>query len=194
MFEINFHRETLKQKRRDRKRQVKSLVIGGIYVALLALFTGIFTLHVLLLRQNISAKEEELSKIEGVQVSHESGQKAVSMDQLLWVSQIKGGQPRWGMKLQALSSMLRKQMWLTEIYLTAEKIDGIPRDVLQVSGTAYVTEEHNALSVILDYLNALRDDQGFSKDFENIKLLSSRRSGSSEREELNFKFVCLVRR
>lgn len=194
MFEINFHRETLKQKRRENKRQVKSLIIGGIYLILLALFTGIFTLHVLLLRQNISAKEQELSKIENVQVSYGSGQEAVSMDQLLWVSQIKGGQPMWGMKLRALSSLLPKEMWLTEIYLTDDRIDGVLRDVLQVSGTTYVAEEQNALSVILDYLNALRDDQGFSKDFENIRLLSSRRSGSMEREELNFKFVCLVRR
>jgi len=194
VFEINFHREALKRKQRDSKRRVRSLMLGGIYVAVLALFTGVFTLHLLLLRQNISAKEEELSKIEQVQVSSTSPHEAVSMDQLLWVSRIKGGQPSWGMKLQALSALLPKQMWLSEIILTSEKTDGVPRDVLQVSGTAYVTEEHNALSTILDYLNALRDDQGFSKDFENVKLLSSRRSGSSEREELNFKFVCLVRR
>lgn len=194
MFEINVYRETQQQRRKNRQRRMRSLIGGGIYLALLALFTGTFTLHMLLLRQNISAKEEELKEVEGLLVSYQSSDDAVSMDQLQVVSRIKGGQPSWGMRLQDLSSLLPPQMWLTEISLDRKRMDGIQRDVLQVSGSTYVTQEHGGLTAIVDFLNTLRDHKGFSEDFESIKLLSSKRSASLEREELTFKFICLIRR
>ena len=194
MFEINVYRETQEQRRRARQRRVRSLILGGIYLALLALFTGTFTLHMLLLRQNVSAKEEEMREIEGLLVSYKGSDEAVSLDQLRVVSRIKGGQPSWGLRLQDLSSLLPPQMWLTKISLDKKRVDGVQRDVLEVSGSTYVTEEHGGLTAIVDFLNALREHQRFSEDFESVKLLSSKRSASIEREELNFKFICLVRR
>jgi Tfp pilus assembly protein PilN len=173
---------------------MRSLIAGGIYLAILALLTGTFTLHMLLLRQNISAKEEELREIGGLLASYETSDDAISMDQLRVVSHIKGGQPSWAMRLQDLSSLLPPQMWLTEISLDRRRVDGIQRDVLQVSGSTYVTQEHGGLTAIVDFLNALREHKGFSQDFESIKLLSSKRSASLEREELTFKFICLIRR
>lgn len=194
MFEINVHRETLEQKRRARQGRVRALFIQTIYVALLALFTGVFTLHLLVLHERISAKEDELRKVGELLASYEPSNGGVSLEKVHLVSKIKGGQPKWGEKLQVLSSLLPPQMWLTEIHLTEETVEGALRDALLVSGSTYITEEHNALDTIVEFLNALRDDKSFSEDFESIKLLSSRRSASLEKEELNFKFICLIRR
>jgi hypothetical protein len=163
-------------------------------MALLILFTGVFTFHLLLLRQNISAREEELRKTEHLHTSYGTQNAGFSADLLRVVSHIKGGQPRWGTNLQILAALLPPEMWLTEISLAKEKKQGRQRDILKVSGSTVVSKGQSGLSVILEYLNALRGDERFSEDFESVKLLSSKRSGSLDREELNFDFTCLVRR
>ncbi len=194
MFEINVHRVTREQRRKARQRRFWSLLLGAIYIALLVLFTGIFTFHVLLLRQNISAKEEELKRTEQIYSSYGSLNEGVSVDVLRVVSHIKGDQPRWGMKLQLLATLLPPQMWLTKVSLVTEKQQGKDKNLLQVSGSIVVPEEENALTVISGYLNTLRTDERFSEDFESIELLFAKRSPNMDQVEMNFDFTCLVRR
>lgn len=192
MFKINVHREAVEKRQRAQKRQVKMLLVRALYVVVLALSTGTFTFHLLLLQQNISAKEEELSKIQEMLVRYEPVDGNVSADKIFLVSQIKSGRPEWSTKLKVLSSLLPSRMWLTEISLAKATIDGKQRDVLQVDGATYIREGHEGLGVILEFLKALRENESFSKNFESIELLSSRRSRDFEKEELNFEFICLI--
>lgn len=192
MFKINVYREALEKRQRAQKRQVKILLVRALYVALLVLITGAFTFHLLLLQQNISAKEEELSKIKEMLVRYEPVDGDVPVDKIFLVSQIKSGRPKWGTKLKVLSALLPSGMWLTEISLEKATIDGKQRNVLQVNGTTNIREGHEGLGVILEFLKALRENESFSENFESIELLSSKRSRDLEREELNFEFICLI--
>jgi hypothetical protein len=192
VFKINVHREAVEKRQRAQKRQAKILIVRALYVVVLVLITGTFTFHLLLLRQNISAKEEELSKIQEMLIRYEPVDGAVSADKIFLVSKLKSGGPKWSTKLKVLSSLLPSRMWLTEISLAKATIDGKKRDILQVEGATYIREGHEGLGVILEFLKDLRENESFSRNFESIELLSSRRSRDLEKEELNFEFICLI--
>ena len=168
------------------------LFIQIICVAVLAVLTGIFTLRLFLLQQNISAKEEGLKEIGEMLAGYEPEMANICAEKVVLVSRLKGGGPSWGAKLKTMSSLLPPQMWLTEISFMNITIEGIQKEVLQVSGSMYFREEQDELGGILAFLNILRDDKNFTEDFESIELLSSKRSRSSGNDELNFKFICSI--
>ena len=192
MFEINVHRQILEQRHRAHKKRRQILFVQIICVAALATLTGIFTLRLFLLQQNMSAKEEGLKEIGEMLAGYEPEMADICVEKVALVSRLKGGGPRWGAKLRAMSSLLPPQMWLTEVSFMNITIEGIQKKVLQVSGSMYFREEQDELGGILAFLNVLRGDKSFSEDFESIELLSSKRSRSSGNDELNFKFICSI--
>jgi len=193
MFEINVHREALEQRRIAHQKAIRTLLVRSVYLAALFLFTGIFSFRVLSLYQNLKARGEEMEKIQETIAQYTPEGGSLSPDELLVLSQVKGGQIRWGEKLETLCSLLPSQMWVREVTLKNHIIDGVNKEVVVISGSTHLTDEHAGLNQVLELLGTLRHDAIFSKGFESIGLLSSKRSMTLEKKQLDFEFICAFR-
>ena len=193
MFEVNVHRETLEQRRIARQQAFRRLLIRCAYIAALVLATGLFTFEMLSLRQNINAKREEMSKIEEMMARYAPDSKGITVERLMLLSQIKGSQLQWGEKLKILCDRLPEDMWLQDVAFKKHMIEGVTKQVFLLSGSTYIREEQDGLNRVLEFLNLLRNDNDFSKGFDSIALLASKRAMTQEKKVLNFEFICPIR-
>jgi Tfp pilus assembly protein PilN len=193
MFEINVHREALEQRRKVRQKRIRVLLSGTLYVTVLVLFVGLFSYQMLHLRQSISAKELEMESIQQMLDRYDPQLRSISPEKLLVISQVKGSRIKWGRKLTVLASLLPAQMWLKEIALEDRIVEGVKHEVFLISGATILPEQSEGLTVVLDFLNTLRNNKDFSKGFESVGLLSSKRAVTSEKKELSFEFICIIR-
>jgi hypothetical protein len=193
MFEINVHREVLEQRQRAREQRLRILLSRVIYITLLVVLTGLFTFQFLHLRQNVSAKVEETSKIQEMLDRYSPQDKGVYPDHVLVLSQVKGNKIKWNKKLKVLAALLPDQMWLDEISLEEKIIEGIKHEAFIISGATHLPKESEGLATVLDFLNILRGSAEFSRGFQSVGLLSSRRNMTLEKKELNFEFICIIR-
>jgi Tfp pilus assembly protein PilN len=193
MFEINVHREALEQRQKARQQQFRVLLSRILYISLLVVLTGLFTFQLLHLRQNVSAKEEEMTKIHEMLEQHlpqDRGDLPAKVQILAWV---KGNEVKWGEKLTILGSLLPARMWLEEITFEEKIIEGVKQEVFIISGATHLPEESEGLTDVLEFLDTLRESKDFSAGFQSVGLLSSRRNMTLEKKELNFELICIVR-
>jgi Tfp pilus assembly protein PilN len=193
MFEINVHRETLERRRVARRKSMRLLFLRALYVTLVVLFTGLFTFQVLSLRQNIEARQEEMKEIGEMMARYSPEDLNIPADHMMALLQVKGMSIKWGEKLKRLCALLPEQMWLTQISLKNRIIEGINRNVFVIQGSTNLQDEHEGLNKVLEFLNSLRNDESFPKGFESIGLLSSKRSMTLEKKQLDFELVCTLR-
>ncbi len=193
MFEINVHREALEARQRERKKRFRALLLGLSYLSFLFVFVGLFAFQVLNLHQDIGAKELEMEGIQRMLDRYDPQLKNISPEKLMVLSQVKGYKIKWGKKLTILGSLLPTQMWLREIALEERILEGVKHEVFVISGATRLENENEGLTTVLDFLNILRNNEEFSKGFESVGLLSSRRAIASEKNELSFELICIIR-
>jgi hypothetical protein len=193
MFEINVQREAIEQRRAARQRFIKSFLLRSSYLAILMLLVGLFTFRVFSLSQNIRVREKEMQEMEQTMERYAPEGKSISADKLLVLARIKGSRIKWGDKLERLCTLLPAHIWIREISLKDYIIEGVSHDAFVISASAYLQEEHEGLNVVLGFLNELRTDETFSQGLSNIDLLSSKRSMTLEKKQLDFEFVCPIR-
>ena len=193
MFEINVHGEALEQRRIAHQKATRALLIRSGYLAVLVLLTGIFSFHVFSLYQNLKSRGEEMEKIQETIAQYTPEGGSLSPDDLLVLSRVKGGQIRWGDKLEILCALLPPQMWVREVTLKNHIIENVNREVVVISGSTQLTDEHAGLDQVLELLGTLRNDANFSNGFKSIELLSSKRSMTLEKKQLDFDFICAFR-
>jgi len=193
MFEINVHRENLERRRIARRKSTRMLVLKALYLTLVVLFTALFTFQILSLRQNIDARQGEMEEIGEIMAQYSPEDLDVPADHMMVLLQVKGMNVKWGKKLQRLCTLLPEQMWLNEVSLKTRIIEGINRNVLLIEGSTNLQDEHEGLNEVLGFLNRLRNDDSFPTGFESIGLLSSKRSMTLEKKQLDFELVCIVR-
>jgi Tfp pilus assembly protein PilN len=193
MFEVNVHRETLEQRRIAHRKSVRILFLRSLYLTLVLLFTGLFTFQLLSLKQDIDARQDEMREIEEVMARYSPEEWDIPTEHMMVLLQVKGMNIKWGTKLKRLCALLPDQMWLNEISLKNRIIEGINRDVFLIQGSTNLQDEHEGLNEVLEFLNILRSDEYFSSGFESISLLSSKRSMTLEKKQLDFELACTIR-
>jgi len=193
MFEINVHRENLERMRIARRKSTRMLVLKALYLTLVVLFVALFSFQVLTLRQSIDARQDEMEEIGEIMAQYSPEDWDIPADHMMVLLQVKGMNVKWGRKLERLCTLLPEQMWLNEVSLRTRIIEGINRNVLIVEGSTNLENEHEGLNNVLEFLNVLRNDDIFPTGFETIGLLSSKRSMTLEKKQLDFELVCTVR-
>jgi len=193
MFEINVHRETLERRRIAWRRSTRLLILKALYLTLMVVSTALFTFQVLSLRQNIDARQGEMKEIGELMAQYSPDDWDVPADHMMVLLQVKGMNVKWGTKLQRLCGLLPEQMWLKEVSLKTRIIEGINRSVLLIKGSTNMQDEHEGLNEVLEFLNILRNDDIFPVGFESIALLSSKRSMTLEKKQLDFELICTIR-
>lgn len=193
MFEINVHRENLERRRIARRKSARMLALKALYLTLVVLCTALFTFQVLSLRQNIDARQDEMEEIGEIMAQYSPEDLDMPADHMMVLLQVKGMNIKWGNKLQRLCALLPEQMWLNGVSLKTRIIENVNRDVLLIEGSTELQDEHEGLNKVLEFLTVLRNDDVFPTGFESIGLLSSKRSMTLEKKQLDFELVCTVR-
>jgi type IV pilus assembly protein PilM len=116
----------------------------------------------------------------------------------------------WGKKFYQISQKIPEDMWLTDLYLmdettpkTKSQFDSITAfgaaeekantQALIIKGTAFSPASDNMLKMINDFINALKYDQDFSKDFVSIELKRSQRVDLGDKAIMQFSMECVFK-
>ncbi|MBU1043821.1 MAG: type IV pilus assembly protein PilM [Candidatus Omnitrophica bacterium] len=119
----------------------------------------------------------------------------------------------WGKKFHQISTSLPEEMWLTDLYLKDASVSPAksqfevitdiggadsfrPKDTVQIliiKGTAFSKASDNMLKIINDFINALKYNQEFAKDFSTIELKRSQRVDIGDRAIMKFSMECVLK-
>lgn len=91
----------------------------------------------------------------------------------------------WSEKLSLINAAIPPQVWLTSIYTEAK-----PNRILVIKGSAASSVESEIIDSISQFVDRLKKEISFSKDFAEIKLgpLVSEKKGNFN--VMNFSLVC----
>ncbi|MFH1360313.1 MAG: hypothetical protein ABIJ41_04660 [Candidatus Omnitrophota bacterium] len=107
-------------------------------------------------------------------------------------------------KLQLIADLIPDGVWLTEIYSRKEgsasagrsadkKSLGLEKNVFTIKGIAVSEKLDDAVTLIEKYIELLRSNQEFSKDFGEIKLNNSNLGSVGKQDVMNFDIICEVK-
>ncbi|MBU1085962.1 MAG: type IV pilus assembly protein PilM [Candidatus Omnitrophica bacterium] len=121
----------------------------------------------------------------------------------------------WSKKFHQISTSLPEEMWLTDLYIKEESsskyksqfeaitdigtfnsLDIKNKDRIQIliiKGTAFSKASDNMLKIINDFINALKYNQEFSRDFSTIELKRSQRVDIGDRAIMKFSMECVLK-
>jgi len=123
----------------------------------------------------------------------------------------------WGQKLYDISKNLPEDVWLTDVYIkntagetakggrenvfgwkapaNAQQVKAPPAQVmvLFINGTAYSPDGDSMLSLVNAYINNLKNDSDFSRDFTKIELNRSYRENIGGKAVMKFEIQCFLR-
>lgn len=106
----------------------------------------------------------------------------------------------WSEKLNRIAELIPDGVWLTEIY-SVEKItiDSSTKKskgeqfIISIKGRAVASRIQDAIELVGLFLDKLKKDNIFSKDFLEIKLESVTKGIIANRDIMNFEFGCIVK-
>ncbi|MFA6282258.1 MAG: hypothetical protein WCY05_07150 [Candidatus Omnitrophota bacterium] len=97
----------------------------------------------------------------------------------------------WSGKLLTLAKNIPQEIWLKRLAINNEK--GI--QVLKISGSVTNLEtDEKPLSILNKFIERLKKDNAFSKDFEEIALIDIRSASIKTREILEFNMDLIVKK
>lgn len=121
----------------------------------------------------------------------------------------------WGKKFYQISEKLPEEMWLTDLYIKEESSSKIKSQfetitdvgtinslgiqqkenvqILIIKGTAFSKASDKMLKIINDFINELKYNQDFAKDFSSIELKRSQRVDIGDRAIMNFSMECVLK-
>jgi len=95
----------------------------------------------------------------------------------------------WSKKLAAFSSLVPKEIWLTEISFW-----GQDQASLAVTASAsYLNTDDELLAKINNFIERIQGDNDFFRDFQGLQLLEINKVGSREDHVMVFKFRIFLR-
>ena len=119
----------------------------------------------------------------------------------------------WGKKFYQISKNLPEEIWLDELIIKDSLYAKVKphfepmtdplnpgnnqargsTQVLTIRGTAFSKTSDNMLKIINNYINALKYDQDFSRDFISIELKRSQRIDIKDRAIMKFSMECVLK-
>jgi len=106
----------------------------------------------------------------------------------------------WSEKLDRIAELIPEGIWLTDISSDKKlNIDPVTRkaggeeDVISIKGRAVAIQIQDAIELIGQFLEKLKNDEIFSNNFKDIKLDSVNKGVILNRDIMNFEFVCIIK-
>lgn len=101
----------------------------------------------------------------------------------------------WAQNLNRLSNLVLPGIWLKNVVLRIKKEDHLHKyEKLNINGSSVSIQHEEMIDLIGGFMAALKNDQVFSEQFSEIKLISSQRRqtrvGKIEVEVMDFKLLC----
>jgi len=122
------------------------------------------------------------------------------------INSLTSGSLVWAKKLQDLNNSVLDGVWLNSLSLSTETsnanqafigvnpgaVGQVPADkeTLILKGAAVSTGSEEATAIVGRFIDSLKTNEGFFKDFEDIKLSSVQRETLGSTEIMNFTIVC----
>ncbi len=194
MVQINLLPETARKK--QKKKIELKVVFGPIIFVLSALILTIITVWAMLAMQ-LSAKQKRLTKLDSELKDLKFNlqkQEQLEKDKQNLLGKLKFMERQlardllWAENLNRLSNLIPPEIWLKNIILHTKKVNQTNINTrLEIQGSTVSLQSEEMIASIGGFMSALKKDPVFSKQFSEIKLLSSQRSKNADVEVMDFK-------
>jgi len=213
VFELNFLPRAMRESSKKRKnisfdfhmQDISPVpVIAGIVaiIVLIQLTLGVFSF---VQKKRISSLSKALTDI--------AAQRAIAVTLKKEVDKLSGrfaviegltqGSLEWSKKLYDLSNSMVEGIWLNSLSLASEAVKApaqlprgksakpaIPRQTLVVKGLAVSTGTGEEAATVGVFMESLKNNRDFFKDFDDIKLSSVQRQFYGKAEVMSFTVIC----
>jgi Tfp pilus assembly protein PilN len=156
----------------------------GLFMGLTSLILGL-VLVALVINTRLSAKVNESKRIIGslnAQIQAlRNDENFVSEQEVFALDQLDGARIFWTKKLEYLANLTGDKIALTEIKYE--------RGTLSIRGVAKVSRAVNNFDLVSDFIERLKAEPAFTKDFRKIDFRSSNRADFMDQDLLNFEII-----
>jgi len=194
---INLLPEQLKKKkntewRQNFRRVIRGFVffwlILGVFWLFLIIRAGYFKRKLFVLDEELKTSSSQLKDIDGLI------QRKKELDEfLIFLNQYFKKGISWSEKLTMLSELVPREVWLKEISLRKETKEGKESVFLDVfAAVGYLDSDEEMLNKINNFLEALKNNDGFFKDFDNLSLAEIKKVAGKDKV-MDFKFSLFLK-
>jgi outer membrane murein-binding lipoprotein Lpp len=156
----------------------------GLYLGLAFLILGLL-LAALTINARLSAKENEFkhtvmdlnAQIQALQ----KDENFVSEKEVFALDRLNSARVFWTRKVEALAALTGNKIALTEIKYE--------RSILSMKGVARVSRTNNNFDLVSDFIERIKAEPAFSRDFRKIDFRSSSRVDFMDQDLLNFEII-----
>ncbi len=183
-FQINLNKTALQDKAESQYRQQfwTSVII---YLLIIAALGYIMYQNDVKVSEKVAAKEQVLSETEEELRSLEQRTEYVSEEDVLALASWEKNRLLWTKKMTALADILPINMVYTKLIYN--------RDLLIINGIAEIREGQKELDLVLNLVNAIKDENRLMKDFYNVQFVYSNRISAGGQQVLQFSIKCAVK-
>lgn len=200
MVQINLLSISVKKK--GKLKLGLKIKLGPVIFTLVAVMLAIIITWAMLGMQ-LSGKQKKLSRLDEQLKSLEftlqkldrlNKNKGQLQRKLEFMEQQLKGEILWSENLNRLSNLVPAGIWLKKMVLYSKKEDHLDKyDKLDINGSAVSLLPAEMIDLIGGFMSALEKDEVFSKQFSEIKLISSQRRTVGKNEVMDFKLFCQFR-
>jgi len=156
----------------------------GLYLGLTSLIVALL-LAVLTIHARLSSKADEFKKyIADLNAQIQALQKDenfVSEEEVYALDRLDGARVFWTKKLESFANLTEDKIALTEIKYE--------RGSLSVKGVARVSRTTNNFDLVSGFIERIKAEPAFTRDFRKIDFRSSSRVDFMEQDLLNFEII-----
>ena len=149
------------------------------------------------LKQNELARLNEqakLARLNSQKLDEISKEKEWFQKKLEFLDQRLKREISWAENLNHLSSLVPPGVWLSNIVVHSREEDAIAvYDKLNIDGSAVSLAGEEMIVLIGGFMRALKEDEVFSEQFSEIKLVSSQKKKRNNIDVMDFKLLCQFR-
>jgi Tfp pilus assembly protein PilN len=178
-FKINLNKLEDTSLALKKKRAELSLFISLAFLVLL-LFSAALYINIRLSRKE-NAFEKTIHDLKAQIKQLQESEHFISEAEVYSLNRLNSQRVFWTKKLESLANMVGDKISLTEIKYN--------RGVLYIRGIAKVKRTQNNFNLVSDFLERIKADKNFTRDFRKIDFRSSSRVNFMEQDLLNFEIV-----
>ncbi len=182
------------------------LIIG--FIGIIILSQLILGLLAVIQQKKLAAINSKVNDIMPQQKIAEALKKEVDLlsGKVAVINSLTSGSLVWASKLYDLSNTIIDGMWLSSLSLNIERANGSQpfisvkngvspqnlndKETLVLKGAAVSSGTDAATAIVGRFIDSLKMNEDFFKDFEDIKLSSVQRETLGSTEIMNFTIVC----
>lgn len=197
MVQINLLPVSAKKKR---KRNLELKVKLGPIIFVLGVLVAVIIVIWAMLGIQLAAQGKKMARLDGELKSLKSTLQELDQmkqakeslsDRLKFLDEEIKREILWSENLNRLSNLIPPGIWLKNIVLhSKEEERGHKYIKLDINGSAVSAGGEEMIDLIGKFMSALKQDEVFSEQFSEIKLISSQRGKSAKVEVMDFKLLC----